>query len=123
MLSETGLTLSKYALLSELNRSGVMQMTEASHRLFVSKPALSTLARRLEKERLIRRRANPRDHRSFILQLLPAGKKKTLRAQSRILQHVSRCLADMKAADLETLRKFHRRLMDLPLDAAEKTRE
>ena len=88
ILGQVSLTLPKYSLLSQLVRYGKMPMTEASEKLYISKPALTNLVKRMEKESLLKKTAHPKDHRSFLIRVLPKGKKTVLRAQNDILKFI-----------------------------------
>ena len=90
ILTQTGLTLPKYSLLSQLVRHGKMPMTEASEKLYISKPALTNLVKRMEKERLLKKLEHPKDQRSYLLEVLPKGKKITLTAQNDILKFINK---------------------------------
>lgn len=113
VFEDLGLTLPKYAFLSQLSASGPMPLTEVSHRLLISKPATSTLAHRLENEGLIQRIQHPTDRRSFILSLSAKGRKITLCAQKAMLQLVVSTFKGFPESKRETVIQFYAKLADL----------
>ncbi len=113
VFDELGLTLPKYALLSQLCAAGPMPLTEVSRRLQISKPATSTLVHRLEKEGLIQRIKHPHDRRSSILSLSVKGCKKTDCAQKAMLNLVVSTFKGFPESKRETVIQFYAKLADL----------
>ncbi|MDD5218598.1 MAG: MarR family transcriptional regulator [Candidatus Omnitrophica bacterium] len=110
ILRQAGLTLPKYALLSQLTAYGNLSMTEASEKLYISKPALTKLVRRLEQAKFVRRLRHPNDHRSYLLSALPKGKQVVAHAQSFIFTFISGMLSDLPHAEAEMMEKFNLKL-------------
>ena len=75
ILNQVDLTLPQYALLSSLVYTGTISMTEISARLHITKPAVTSLADRLEKNKFLKRLPHPKDRRIYLLELLPKGKQ------------------------------------------------
>ena len=106
ILNQTGLTLPKYSLLSQLVRFGRISMTEASEKLYISKPALTNLVKRMEKQHLLKKHSHPKDQRSYLLEVLPRGKKITLTAQNDILKFILTALASLPEQEKVIIEKF-----------------
>lgn len=106
ILTQTGLTMPKYSLLSQLVRYGKIPLTEASEKLYISKPAMTNLVKRMEKENLLKKVAHPEDHRSSLLYLLPKGKKTVLKAQINILKFMMSALTSLPENEKVIIDKF-----------------
>jgi len=80
------LTLPQYALLSVLALAEVpLTMTEVSSKLYISKPAVTSLVDRLEKNEMIVRQNDPNDRRVNLLKLKPKGEKTVQEIRSIII--------------------------------------
>lgn len=106
IMSQTGLTLPKYSLLSQLVRFGPLSMTEASEKLHISKPALTNLVKRMAKNHFLKKIAHPKDHRSSKLVVLPKGKLTAAKAQASSLQFILKSLSSMSSAEQQTIYRF-----------------
>ena len=107
ILEKANLTLPQYALLNELVIVGTVPMTEASKKLHISKPAVTSLVDRLEKAKYIKRIAHPKDRRVYLLQIQPHGEKVVHEAQSHILRILLKTLSGFSAAEKATVNKFY----------------
>jgi DNA-binding MarR family transcriptional regulator len=68
-----GVPLEDYATLSAIGAFGPIRLTELASMLGTPATTMSDVVRRLERRRHVRRRANPDDGRSSLLELTPAG--------------------------------------------------
>jgi MarR family transcriptional regulator, organic hydroperoxide resistance regulator len=69
------LTLSKFGVLQVLGRAAPCQVNDIAGELGITWGGTSKIVDRLEAARLCRRRANPHDRRSSLIDLTPAGER------------------------------------------------
>jgi len=105
-LNEMDLSISQYALLNQLAVSGG-PMTEISCKLHVSKPAVTNLVDRLEKKKMIKRVAHPKDRRVYLLEIQPKGEKIVREIQSEILKFLLKTFDQLNAAERKSLVRFY----------------
>jgi DNA-binding MarR family transcriptional regulator len=72
-LAADGVESNGYAALSLIGARGSMRLTELSDELGMPLTTASDVVRRLESHRLVRRRPNPDDGRSFLFELTARG--------------------------------------------------
>jgi DNA-binding MarR family transcriptional regulator len=87
MLAKADLTLPQYNVLTELEHasSDPLTMTEISERLHITKPAVTSLADRLEQTKFLKRINHPTDRRISLLEIQPKGKRVVQSVQSQAL--------------------------------------
>lgn len=101
------LSLPKYALLSQIALTGKMTLTEASQRLMISKPALTNLVKRLEKNGFVKKSSHPSDKRSHLVQISPKGLARVEKAQRAILDLVIHTLEQIPEPERIIVRNFY----------------
>lgn len=109
LLHEEGLSLPQYALLSLL-LDGAIPMTEASAKLHISKPAVTSLVDRLERNKWIKRTPHTHDRRVHVLQIQPAGEKIVRQTQDRILDLVLKAWHQFDEQERKIITQFYNRL-------------
>ena len=109
MLARAGLTQPQYAVLLELTQSSPepMTMTAISHKLFISKPAVTSLVDRLEKKKYLKRLNDPDDRRVSLLQIQPKGKNTAEKMRARILDLITDAAKPFTNAERDTIQKFY----------------
>ena len=110
ILSQAGLTLPQYALLNQLALAGTMSMTEAGERLHISKPAVTNLVDRLEKNKFLKRLAHPKDRRVYLLEIQPEGKTIARKIQTQALNLLLRSLGSFSEGEQKTISRFYAEL-------------
>jgi MarR family transcriptional regulator, organic hydroperoxide resistance regulator len=108
-LDEVGITLPQYALLNLL-AAGEMSMTEASEKLYITKPAVTHLVDKLEEIKCIKRILDAKDRRVFVLQIQPRGKKIVSHIQCGIIEILLGTLRNFKGHEKKAVLKFYERL-------------
>ena len=96
-LAADGVASDGYALLSLIGVRGPSRLTELAEELGMPLTTASDAVRRLERRRLVRRRPNPEDARSWLFELTAAGDREWRRgwgALQRIDAQLTRELAD-----------------------------
>ncbi|MFQ6612447.1 MAG: MarR family winged helix-turn-helix transcriptional regulator [Fidelibacterota bacterium] len=73
-LAEFGITTSQHMVLSTLAKDDGLSLTEIGKRVYLDKPAITGLADRLEKDRLVKRKRIPSDRRVIKLWLTEKGR-------------------------------------------------
>lgn len=106
-LTEVDMSLPQFALLGQMAAHGVISMTEASAKLDITKPAVTHLVDRLEKNGFLRRRAHPNDRRIFLLELQPKGKRLVQKVQGGALRLLLGTLKEFNAREKETIAQFY----------------
>ena len=107
ILSKIGLTLPQYALLTQLAVDGTLPMTQVSRRLHISKPAVTNLVDRLEKNKCLSRIPHPKDRRIYLLELQPKGEKIVRKVQSEVLNVLLQTLSQFSAKERMTINRFY----------------
>lgn len=107
VLTQAHLNLPQFALLSQLVNQKTMSMTEAGSKLHVTKPAITNLADRLEKNKFLKRLSHPHDRRIFLLQIQPKGEKLVRRTQTEALSFILKALHSLSAAERRTITRFY----------------
>lgn len=110
ILSKADITLSQYALLSQLSLAGTIKMTEASKFLHVSKPAITNLVDRLEEKKMLKRIPHHEDRRIYLLQISAPGQKIVKTIQSNVLKLVLSALGKFKGSEQAIIREFYSEL-------------
>ena len=107
ILTQADLSLPQFALLSQLVNQESMSMTEVGAKLHVTKPAVTNLADRLEKNKFLKRISHPSDRRVSLLQIQPRGEKFVRKTQSEALGFLLKALDSFSAAERKTITRFY----------------
>ena len=107
LLTEANLTLPQFALLSQLANRGAVSMTEVSGQLDITKPAVTHLVDRLEKNKLLKRLPHPKDRRVFLLQVQPRGERLVRETQGRVLDFVLKAFNPFSASEKKVIARFY----------------
>ncbi|HEY1383355.1 MAG TPA: MarR family transcriptional regulator [Dongiaceae bacterium] len=79
IMSDFGISLARFDLMSQLERvGGGLTMSEVSRRMMVSNGATTSLVDRLVEDGLVKREAHPEDRRTTLLHLTPDGRDRFL---------------------------------------------
>ena len=111
ILTQAGLTLPQYALLNQLALSGSIPMTEASKQLRITKPAVTHLVDRLEKNKYLKRLSHAKDRRIFLLEIQPKGLSLVRGVQSQVLDILLKALSQFSDQDQKTITQFYAALV------------
>lgn len=120
------LTLPQFALLTQLLDQDRVSMTELSRRLHISKPAVTSLADRLEKNKFLKRLTHPGDRRVSPIQILQKGEKLVRTVQAQALGVLLKTLGTFNAEEKRTISHFYGRLsqtLDRALAETKKARK
>lgn len=109
-LSQAKLTMPQFALLNVLSSAGQVPMTDLSDKLHISKPAVTNLVDRLEKNKYLKRLPHAEDRRIHLIQIEPKGKKIVQGMQSTILGFLLKALEQFDASERKTVTEFYSRL-------------
>ena len=107
ILSQLGLTLPQYALLNQLLVTDMMPMTQTSKKLHITKPAVTGLVDRLEKNKFLKRISHPKDRRIYLLQIQPKGIKLVRQIQEHVLQVLLDTLAQFTSNERKVINQFY----------------
>ena len=103
LLKELGLTYTQYiAMLALWERDGV-SVKELGRRLYLDSGTLTPLLKKLEKSGLVRRTRDPRDERSVVVTLTPAGE--ALRQPAERIPARLACMAGVSPEEADALRR------------------
>ena len=114
-LTQADLTLPQFALLSQLVNRGPVSMTEVSGKLHITKPAVTNLVDRLERNRFLKRLPHPRDRRVSLLQIQPKGERIVEKTQGQALRFLLKTLNRFSASERKTIARFYA-LLSLTMD-------
>ena len=101
--SEHGIPLSHVQVLSMLNETGSMSVSEISHRLGIAKPNITPLVDRLIEEKLVDRIRDTQDRRVVNVVILKAGREKLAAMRATIGEQVQEWAQNISAADFREL--------------------
>ncbi|MED9958846.1 MAG: MarR family transcriptional regulator [Christensenellales bacterium] len=101
--SEHGIPLSHVQVLSMLNETGSMSVSEISHRLGIAKPNITPLVDRLIEEKLVDRIRDTQDRRVVNVVILEAGREKLAAMRATIGEQVQEWAQNISAADFREL--------------------
>jgi len=101
--SEHGIPLSHVQVLSMLNETGSMSVSEISHRLGIAKPNITPLVDRLIEEKLVDRIRDTQDRRVVNVVILDAGREKLNAIRATIGEQVQEWAQNISAADFREL--------------------
>ena len=107
-LNKANLSLSQYALLNQLATAGPIPMTEVGEKLHITKPAVTHLVDRLEKNKFLKRLSHPHDRRVYLLKISPKGMKLTRRIQEQVLNIVAETLKHFSADERQTIIRYQK---------------
>ncbi len=110
LLARANLSFPQYALMNQLLNRGEVSMTEISAKLQISKPAVTSLVDRLEKNKLLKRISHPKDRRISLLQIQPKGEKIVREAQADVLHFLLKTFEALSAGERRTITRFYRLL-------------
>lgn len=114
---EHGIPLSHVQVLSMLNETGSMSVSEISHRLGIAKPNITPLVDRLIDDDLVDRIRDTQDRRVVNIVILDAGKEKLARIRKSISEQVQKWAQNISAADFrelaDSLQSLTRILMEI----------
>ena len=118
VLRPLGLTFARYEVLMLLgfSRTGALPVGKVGERLQVHPASVTNAVDRLERDGFVERIANPRDGRSVLASITPAGREVAGRASSALNQAVFtevRLTGDEQATLYATLKQLRRRLRRL----------
>jgi DNA-binding MarR family transcriptional regulator len=111
ILTQAGLTLPQYALLNQLSASGAIPMTQASRLLRITKPAVTNLVDRLEKNNYLKRLSHPKDRRVFLLEIQPKGMALVRDVQNHVLKILLEAFSRFSEQDQKTITRFYAMLV------------
>ncbi|MBI4116005.1 MAG: MarR family transcriptional regulator [Candidatus Omnitrophica bacterium] len=123
ILIQADLTLPQFALLSQLVHLGVISMTEVSEKLHITKPAVTHLVDRLEKNKFLKRLPHSSDRRISLLQVQPKGTRIVRDTQSYVLRFLLRTLDELNSQERKAVSRFYSLLSQTLDEALSKNRE
>lgn len=106
-LSQADLTLSQFALLSQLLSQKTASMSDVGKKLHITKPAVTNLADRLEKNQFLKRLPHLHDRRVSLLQILPKGERVVRKTQSQVLSFLLKALNQLSSSERKTIARFY----------------
>ncbi len=109
-LAPIGVTAAQHVIISTLAHEDGLSLSEVGKRAYLDKPAITGLADRLEKDRLVERRRSTNDRRVVKLHLTRKGRN-LLQEMDRIATEVDRELVGiLSGVELRRLRELVTRL-------------
>ncbi len=109
ILSQANLTQPQYALLLELMQWAPkpMTMTAISRKLFITKPAVTSLVDRLEKHQFLKRLDHPKDRRVSLIEIQSRGKKVVSQVQAQILKLILQSAEQFTRQERVIIQRFY----------------
>lgn len=107
VLGRLDLSLPQYALLNLLAAHDALSMTEISRELGISKPAVTNLVDRLERQKLLKRVVDARDRRVFRLAIAPKAKGIVHEIQHHTLGLCEKAFEKLSPSEARSMIRFH----------------
>ncbi|HCX03894.1 MAG TPA: MarR family transcriptional regulator [Clostridiales bacterium] len=104
ILKPLGLTYTKYITMMALWEKDHVSVTDLGERLFLDSGTLTPLLKKLENQKLIKRKRDPDDERNLIVTLTKKGKKLKDEAL-KVPQEISSCI-DIPPKDAQKLHRL-----------------
>jgi DNA-binding MarR family transcriptional regulator len=99
IMSDFGISLARFDLMSQLERvGGGLTMSEVSRRMMVSNGATTSLVDKLVEDGLVQREAHPGDRRTTLLHLTDQGRERFLAMAGEHEKWITSLLADLDGA-------------------------
>jgi MarR family 2-MHQ and catechol resistance regulon transcriptional repressor len=109
-LSDTGLTLTQFAVLEALYHLGPMSLSEVAHKILTTGGNLTMVVGNLEKQGLVNRKCSPEDARVYILSLTNKGRKLIQEIFPQHAATLTDAIAVLRADEQEQLGELCRKL-------------
>lgn len=111
--AEVGMTASEVSVLAMLTRAdAALSPTQLQVLVIQSPGGLTKTLRRLEAARYVRRRADPDDRRSLLVELTVAGRRAAARASALVTAHYARVLHGVSDRERAVLTRLTRTMID-----------
>jgi DNA-binding MarR family transcriptional regulator len=107
---EIGLSSARFSVLATLRYEGPQRLGELARRENVAQPTMTQSVQRLEAERLALRHPDSSDARGCVVHLTPAGRSLVRRARARKIRWIGDALTELRADELDALRRAAARL-------------
>ncbi len=101
--NEHGIPLSHVQVLSMLNETGSMSVSEISHRLGIAKPNITPLVDRLIEDKLVDRIRDTQDRRVVNVVIMDAGREKLNAIRATIGEQVQEWAQNISSNDFKEL--------------------
>jgi MarR family transcriptional regulator for hemolysin len=98
-----GLTVTQLRLLSQLNEQEGLSNAELADRLYVTRPSVSALLERLERNGFIRREVSPSDRRGICIWLEDRGREAVSSIREETQEYMARLMRDLEPVQLTQL--------------------
>jgi len=108
--AELGLSPARFSVLAALRYGGAQRLGDLARRQGVAQPTMTKLVAGLERDRLVVRRADSRDHRGTIVELTADGRALVRRARARKIDWIRRVLRECRADDVQAVGRTAERL-------------
>jgi MarR family 2-MHQ and catechol resistance regulon transcriptional repressor len=119
-IANTGLCLTDFAALEALLHKGPLTISEIQDKVRLASGSMTAAVDRLEKLRLVVRKASPSDRRARVVELTAQGKRLAASCFERHAKDLEALMSGLSAREMERL---YRSLKKLGLIAAEKFEE
>ncbi len=110
-LSSLGLSSGYLPVFFALARGSAMTQKQLAEAASVEQPTMAFTLSRMERDGLIVRKPDPKDHRSALVQLSPAAKEKAEAVREAVLSVNSKALGDMTDDERQTYLSLLRRVV------------
>jgi len=104
------LTIAQYRVLLALALSGPSPMNNLAKLLRITTPAVTHLIDRLEALKVVKRHANPKDRRSFIIEFTAKGEAILKSTQGRAMKFLTDAFLTFSDKERETVLRFYKTL-------------
>lgn len=117
-LNQVGVSVTRMELLHEVWHAGEIRQTELTKRLSIDGSLLTRFVKQMEADKLITRRADPKDNRFALVSLVPAGLAELEKMQTLGDEFQRQLLAGLSEMEVTTMLHALQRMQE-NLEAAE----
>ena len=107
VLTEKNLTIPQFSLLILGVDEGALPMSEIAERMYIASPSVTNLVDRLEKQNMVKRTPHPDDRRSYLIEVLPEGRKVVDEIRKLTVGKMAVKLESFSERDIEVIQQFY----------------
>lgn len=110
LFREYGITLGQFAVLEALNTKGPITIQEIIDVILATSGNMTVLIKNLEKSKLVKKKVNPKDKRSYLVSLTPKGEELIKEVFPKHMEIISKKLEVYSPEEKKNLLELLKRL-------------
>ncbi len=106
------ISVAQFRVLLALSNLGPSPMNRLAKTLRVTTPAITHFVDKLEKNKVLNRAANPKDRRSFVIQLTPKGEAILKATQGKLIKMITDVFIHFSEAEQNTVLTVYKKMIE-----------